>query len=146
METQEIVQKARTLIDETDSAFVMATVSPGGLPHVRWMGATVFEEPFTLYLETGIPSRKVEDIEGNPDVELFFNRDDFSEQLAVVGRASVEKNEDIKKAVYDVVNASDNYFDGPNDPRFGVIRVEAYELHYWKGAYQREPAIAKLED
>ncbi len=144
MTRDEIIDAARTLIDERSEAFTLATVSPECEPHLRWMGAAVFEEPFTLYMVTYRSSRKVTDIRSHSPVEMLFSRADFSEQLMVHGPAFVEPDETTRKRIWDAIPAAAQYFDGPNDPEYIVLRVEAKRLLYWHSKAQRSPETAEL--
>ena len=144
MNKDEIVERARSIIAEEQKAFTMATVSPDGKPHVRWMGAAIVTEPMTLHLLSGRDSRKVEDIAANPDVELLFSRDDFSEVLAVAGPAELAEDDETKKKVFDAVPVAGDYFSGPDDPKLAVIRMTVRQLRLWPSRDQHEPEVAEL--
>jgi general stress protein 26 len=144
MDKAQILVKARRLIEEEGGSFAMATVSPEGKPHVRYMGAAVFEEPFTLYLETFRKSRKVADVQANAGVELLFGRKDFSEVLNVSGIAEVENSPIRRKMVYDRIPASGNYFKGPDDPELVVLKMTVRRLEFWSQDGQRSPDVVEL--
>jgi len=144
MNKDEIVERARKLVADRHEAFIMATVSPDGKPHVRWMGAAVVEEPMTLHLITGRNSRKVEDIAANPNVELLLSRADFSEILTVAGEAGLAEDDQTKKKVFGAVPGAAEYFTGPGDPNLAVIRMTAGQLRLWTARDQHQPHVAEL--
>jgi general stress protein 26 len=144
MNKDEIVERARSVIADEQKAFIMATVSADGEPHVRWMGAAVATEPMTLHLLSGRESRKVEDIAANPNVELLFSRGDFSEVVAVSGPAELADDDKTKEMVFDAVPVAGDYFSGPEDPNLAVIRMTVKRLRLWPTREQHEPEVAEL--
>ena len=146
MTNDEIIAKAKALVTTLKQPYLMATASPDGRPHIRWMGAFLFNEPFTIYLETFLNSRKVEDIRANPNVELLLSTPDFSQQVALLGTAVIDDNNEIRKEVYQAITASDKYFSGSDDPDLGVIRLEVKQVELWLHRDQREPITARCEE
>lgn len=139
MDKAAVLKLARELIGQLSHAFVLATVTPDGRPGVRYMGALVFEEPFTLYMETYLKSHKVDEIKANPNVELLLASADFSKILSIRGLAGMETSAEKKRAVYAKVPASGRYFSGPDDPNFAVIRVQAKALDLFDHKDQPSP-------
>ncbi len=143
---EDILEASRKLVrDHVGRPFVMATVTPKGKPHVFWMGALVIEEPFTIYTETFKDSRKVTNIRANDSAELLFAAKDFSQVLTVTGKASMESSAEKKAAVFETVAESPDYFEGPDDPNFAVLRIDATQLRLFVSRDQREPMVADLE-
>lgn len=144
MNQDEIVERTKQLIADRQEAFIMATVSPDGEPHVRWMGAAVVSEPFTVELLTARASRKVKDVSANPAVELLFSREDFSEIATVSGPAGPADDEDTRKRVFGAVPAAAEYFTGPGDPNLAVLRMTGRRIRLWTSKTQHEPHVAEL--
>ena len=144
MERSQIIAAAQELTTSAAEAFVMSTVTPEGRPHVFWMGAMVFAEPFVLYMETYQRSRKVAHLKSNPNVELLLSRPDFSRVLTITGKGQLEASPAAKKMVFDRISASADYFSSAEDPNLAVIKVVAEELRLWTSRDQREPFVAVL--
>lgn len=125
MNQQEILAAARTMINSIEDSFVMGTVSPEGKPHVFYMGAMVFEEPFTIYLESFSDSDKVRHIGQNPNVQIVIAAPDYSQILSISGTAGIETSRDIKKRVWDNISMSGMYFSSPDNPDFCIIKIKA---------------------
>lgn len=141
---EQIIEHARRIMQTLHRPYVMATVSVEGKPHVRWMGAFVFEEPFTIYMETYRGSRKVDDLEENPNAELLLNTEDFSQQLLVSGCATMEDSPQIRQEVWDSIADSRDYFAGVDDPNFVVIKFTAQQVELYLERNQRSPYVTML--
>jgi general stress protein 26 len=50
----------------------------------------------------------------------------------------------LQSQIFDRIPISGAYFNGPDDPNYGVIVVTATKLELWTGQKQREPFVAKL--
>jgi|GEM_PF-349364 len=144
MQRADIIAAARKLVKSFKGALAMGTVTPDGKPHLFWMGACVFQEPFTLYLVTSRESRKVSHIRSNRNVELLISKPDFSLSLTLSGVAEIEQTPARKKRVWEGVAASSRYFSGPDDPSFTVLKVQATQLRLWVDRTQHEPFVADL--
>jgi general stress protein 26 len=128
MKREEIIAAARKQVQELSEAFVMGTVAPDGKPHVFYMGAMVFEEPFNLYVETWADSEKVRHVQKNPNVEIVIARPDYSQVVTLTGTAALETSPQAKKKVWDKISLSGMYFSGPEAPEFGVIKVAVRQI------------------
>ncbi|RPI62254.1 MAG: hypothetical protein EHM48_04370 [Planctomycetaceae bacterium] len=144
MNREEILARAKSLTVAITQPFVMATVSPDGKPDVRWMGAKVLEEPFTVYMVTFRQSQKVKDIQANANTRLLLFKADFSEQVALVGTAELDDSAEKKNEVWQKIPASSDYFKGPADPTFAVIKMAVKHVELWTSHDQREPVKADV--
>lgn len=147
MDRQQIIQIARHLVESQSKAFVMATVSPEGKPHVFYMGAALLEEPFTLYMEAYADSAKMQHIRENPNVEIVLSEPDYSEVVTISGVASVDESPQKKRQLWESISASSRYFSSPEDPTFGVIKMVAKELKLQTMAQgPRKMEVVRLPD
>lgn len=144
MKEQEIIAAVKDMIRKFDSVFVMATVSAGDRPHVRYMAGVAMDEPFTLYMQTFYDTRKVDDLIANPHVSLLLAKPDWTQWVTILGHAVIETNSQKKREIFDRIPVSGAYFSGPDDPNYGVIVMTVDKLELWMGQRQREPFVAKL--
>jgi general stress protein 26 len=128
MDAQQVIDIAREMIRNQKEPSVLASVTPGGKPDARYMAQIVFEEPFTLFMESYLESHKVEEIRANPNVVVLLADPDYSRALTIEGTAEIEANPDQKRRIYEANQASDEWFDGPDDPNFAVLRIRAKKL------------------
>jgi len=121
MERDEIIAAARELITSGRS-FVLATVGEDGFPQMRWMGAAYLEELITVYMAAGAESRKMGQIRSEPKSQLMFQSDDYSRVGTLTGSSEVVEDAGTKQKVFAGIAAASQYFSGPDDPNFGVIK------------------------
>ncbi len=108
----------------------LATVNAEGLPWVRYvMGRG--REGLSIRIATYLESRKVKHIRLNPEVHIccgVTNPGDENEYLQIQGRATLCTDETTRNAEWHEGLA--DYFTGPGDPNYGVIRVDPYRIEY----------------
>ena len=144
MKEQEIIASVKDMVRKFDSVFVMGTVGHDFRPHVRYMAGVAFEEPFTLYMQTFYDTRKVDDLIANPHISLLLAKPDWTQWVTLLGHAVMVTNSDKKREIFDRIPISGAYFNGPDDPNYGVIAMTATKLELWLGQRQREPFVARL--
>lgn len=132
MDRQVVIEAALQLI-RADRPFVLATVDAEGCPQVRWMGAAHYEWPATIYMAAFADSRKMAQINGHPQAQLMFHSEGFKRVATLSGTARVVADPAVKRRVFAEMLDSSDYFEGPDDPRFGLIafvftRIEAIGL------------------
>lgn len=111
------------------SAF--ATITEGGLPWVRYVIAETNEDldfRFTSFVD----ARKVGQMRNDPEGHLTCGIQDPSKfhmpYLQVQGRAEFRTDAEARHDYW-----SDRLavlFDGPDDPRYGVVTLRAYRIEY----------------
>ena len=124
MTHDEILSKSKTILAQMHESFVMATVSPQGMPHLFYMGGAIMEEPFTLFMECFQDSAKVRHIQQNPSVEILLSTPGHKHVITLSGPASIEQSPEKRTMVWNRVPESSHYFDSPEDGRMCLIRVE----------------------
>jgi general stress protein 26 len=127
MDKSAVIGAAEELVSAGRS-FVLATVDQDGAPQVRWMGAVFTEKPFTMYLAAGAESRKMAQISGNPKSQLMFHAEDFSKVATLSGTSEIVDDDAVKQQVFAGLPAAAQYFSGPDDPSFGVVKFEAKKI------------------
>jgi general stress protein 26 len=121
----------------------LATVTPEGTPWVRYV-MTVAAEDLSIHFATFIQARKVEHIKANPEVHLtcgVTNPMEMTPYLQIQGKASLRTDEEIRHAFWSDMLAP--IFDGPDDPKYGVVEVMPYRIEYCTpGSYEPQVWMA----
>jgi len=108
----------------------LATITEDGKPWVRYVLALTSED-LTIHIATFAKSRKVSQIEKNPEVHLTCGITDpanMGPYLQIQGRATLDTSKEMRHSLwYDELN---NIFQGPDDPHYGVIQVIPYRIEY----------------
>jgi len=108
----------------------LATVTGEGKPWVRYVMAAASED-LTLRCATFVSARKVKQIEANPEVHLtcgVTNPAEMAPYLQVQGRAKLNTSHDARHGFWSEMLAP--IFDGPDDPKYGVIEIVPYRIEY----------------
>ena len=144
MTTDELIKFAQQFVQE-HSVFVLATAGEGGAPRMRWMGALLLEEPFTLYMACGANSRKMDQVRANPQAQLMFQNAQFSEVVTLFGECEVTDDAEMKQRLWDSLPAMEQYFKGPDDPGLGVLKFTAQRIELLGlQTHGPEPLVAEL--
>ncbi len=121
MDRQVIIDAALELV-RAGRSFVFATVDSSGFPQLRWMGGGYLEEPLTVYMAAASDSRKMQQIKAHPESQLLFQSEDLSRIAALTGTSRIVTEPSVRKRVFAALPGTGDYFSGPDDPRFGVIK------------------------
>ena len=113
------------------SSVMLATVDAEG-PYVR--PVTLIEFDNAYWIETGTTSSKVRQIRDNPNVELclVFTDDTNSGYIRLAGRAEIVTAGAIRKSVSSHTEFFANYWSGPDDPNFTLLRVVPAAVEYMR--------------
>lgn len=117
----------------------LATVTDLNNPWVRYV-VTVGDGDFKLRCATIAGSRKVKQIESNPNVHITCGVSSLMEMqpyVQIQGKATVTVAKEERHGFWNDMLAS--IFDGPDDPAYSVIVVEPYRIEYCtQGSYEPE--------
>jgi general stress protein 26 len=117
----------------------LATVTQDGKPWVRYVMAAA-DDSLTIRCATFVTARKVRQIEENPEVHLTCGVTDPQNMvpyLQIQGRATLNTSKEARHGFWTEMLAS--IFDGPDDPKYGVIEVVPYRVEYCSvGSYEPE--------
>jgi general stress protein 26 len=118
----------------------LATVTTDGKPWVRYVMAMT-QDDMTIRFATFNQARKVAQIKANPEVHLtcgVTNPSEVTPYLQIQGKAVLKTDETTRHGFWD--DMLKPIFDGPDDPKYGVIEVTPYQIEYCTpGSY--EPKI-----
>lgn len=108
----------------------LATTTQDGKPWVRYV-VTVASDDLTLRCSSFRNARKIAQIENNPEVHLTCGIPDpthMGPYLQIQGRAHFTTDHDARHAFWN--DRLHILFEGPDDPNFGVVVIEAYRIEY----------------
>jgi general stress protein 26 len=135
---QDLQQRILAIIHKPQLA-ALATVTEKNNPWVRYV-VTIGDGDLVMRCATFIESRKVQQIEGNPNVHLTCGVNSLMEMqpyLQIQGQARVTTDEVERHAFWNDLLAP--IFDGPDDPKYSIIVVEPYRIEYCTpGSYEPE--------
>ena len=121
----------------------VATIKDGK-PWVRYM-STQPQDDLTLYTTSFAAARKIEQIKNDNNVHVTFGLDPKNWMLPyvnIVGTAEVLTDPEIKKKCWHEILTQ--FFDGPEDPGFVVIKITPSLIEYM-GPGAVEPETYKPE-
>ena len=115
----------------------LATVTEDGKPWVRYVMALTFED-LTMRFATMVQARKVKQIKANPEVHLtcgVTNPTEMHPYVQVQGKAVLKTDKETRHAFWN--DMLKPIFEGPDDPKYGVIEVTPYRIEYCTpGSYE----------
>jgi general stress protein 26 len=126
---QQEIEKVAELIKDID--FAMMTTFDGAALHSRPMSTR--RQPFdgTLWFFTEIDSPKVQEIRANPIISLAYSDPGSNNYVSISGTASVIQDLDKQKELWSPMAKA--WFDGPDDPKLALIRVDVDSAETWDG-------------
>lgn len=111
-----------------------ATIDEKGNPWVRFVVLFPADEELNLFFTTHLCSRKVAQIKANPNVHIVLGGTDLSAPtpyMQIAGIAEVLTDRDILDAFWD--DRFLQYYSGPNDPSFCIIKTTPKRFEYVAG-------------
>lgn len=119
----------------------LATISEDGKPWVRNV-VTRGNEDMILQIATSKHMRKVKHITDSPEVHLSCGSNSLTEMapyLQITGIASIDESEEVKGAFWNP--GLEQYFNGPTDPDYVVIKVKMTQVEYYDPKDLAHPKI-----
>jgi pyridoxamine 5'-phosphate oxidase len=132
MEMHALLDVMERVLDESPAA-VLSTVDADGLPHSRWMVATVLRgRRGALYSVTATDVPKNEQIKNNPRVSWLMQSPSMSEVLEVRGKAEIIDNPALKSDVLEALgrNLSAFWRVQKSDFDFVVLETAIQDVTY----------------
>ena len=96
-ERNEIIAAALAII-KADPVAAFVTVDPLGRPRVRSVNTSSPDSTMTIWVATRPGTRKVDQIQENASVTLFYNNDSEGNYVSVMGQAVLHKDHDFIEA------------------------------------------------
>lgn len=133
--TEKKIDELYKLIDGIEVAMFTTRRSDGSLVS-RPMANQKRIPGADLYFVTDVESHKLEELENDPHVNVSYYRDRTREWVSVAGTARVSRNRSNIKELYKpswkawFADEGGSRDGGPDDPRIGLILVEADSVEY----------------
>ena len=124
---------------------VFATTTEDGKPWARYV--VVFaDQDLTIWFATFTASRKIGQIEKNPEVHLTLGAVDpmnSESYLQIQGKAEILTDAETKQAIW--YEHLQNVFAGPEDPAYCVCKVVPYQIEFTVAKPGHPPEIWTAE-
>lgn len=124
----------------------LATLTLEGTPWVRYVVAKG-DENLTIRFASVLESRKIQQIEANPEVHLTCgvgNLEEMSPYLQVLGKARVSTDQHERNKFWN--DKMKSTFTGPDDPKYCVVVIEPYRIEYCtQSDYEPDVWIRSME-
>jgi general stress protein 26 len=121
----------------------LATINEDGKPWVRYV-MTFADGDLTFRCATHVHSRKVAQIEANPEVHITCGIEDPANMvpyLQVQARAVLSVDETERQGFWNEMLGK--IFEGPDDPNYGVIVMKPYRIELCSPG-SMEPEVLEL--
>lgn len=108
----------------------LATITEDGKPWVRYV-MTVADENLEIRCATFITARKIKQIEKNPEVHLtcgITDPEEMTPYMQIQATARLDTGKEARHGFWTEMLA--NIFDGPDDPKYGIIEIAPYRIEY----------------
>ncbi len=108
----------------------LATITEDGKPWVRYV-MTLADDGLLIRCATFIGTRKVKQIEKNPEVHLtcgVTNPTEMVPYLQIQGQAKLTTEKDARHGFWTDMLAP--IFDGPDDPKYGILEITPYRIEF----------------
>lgn len=123
------------------NAYFITTDAHGHI-HGRPMSTQDMDEQGDLWFMTSKDSKKIQDIEKNPQIGLIYGHTSGTPSISISGTALLSNDrEKIKELWNDLYKA---WFENENDPNIVLIKVSIIGAEYWEHAGGRLGAYIDL--
>jgi len=142
----DIPDRVRQVMKAVNNVHVLATVDAEGQPQMRWMGALVedMNSPWVFYVACMKGSRKMQQLEANPHVQLLFSRIEDMLVASISGTAEAVDSPGVRQLLWDAVPAMREYYSGEDDPNMGIIKITTECMELLAMQEQHEPYCFEL--
>ncbi|MEJ7608639.1 MAG: pyridoxamine 5'-phosphate oxidase family protein [Bryobacteraceae bacterium] len=125
---EESVQKLAELIKDVKVAMMTTAEADGGL-HSRPMHTQDTGFDGILWFFTDVDSTKVHELDRDHHVNLSYADPGENKYVSVSGVARKLRDPEKAKQMWSVFHKA--WFDGPDDPKLALLRVEVQKAEYW---------------
>ena len=148
----DLLKVVKGLMKDSEMIY-LSTIGMDGSPQIRAMlnlrneemfprliGIWDTAEPFSILLITDTSSTKVEEVERDKRVSVYFCAPDRRQGMMLACEAEIIHDLDYKKRIWQE-DWERYYPQGPTDPEFTLLRLRPKHAHGWKGDGKFEMAI-----
>ncbi len=129
--SSEVIEKSSTLVGRSFTG-VLGTVDDSGNPQLKAMIKTAANGLKEFWFCSNTSSKRVEQIQKNPNASLCFFDEKTFEGLMLTGKAEVSYD-DVKRKEFWNDGMKKYYPLGYTDPDFALIRFTASKGNYYHG-------------
>jgi len=122
------VAKVAELIKDVRIA-MLVTIGADGKPHSRPMSTQEADFDGSVYFLTDIESAMVMEIATNPTVAVAYSSPGKETYVSLTGHAEVLNDRERIRDFWSAFMKA--WWDGPEDPRIRVLRVDIEQAEYW---------------
>lgn len=137
------------LIDGIETAMLTTQTQDGSLVS-RPMQTQARRAGTDLWFMTSVESAKVDEIEGEQQVNLAYYKDGTREFVSVSGRARIVRDRSLIRELYApdwkawLGDEGGERNGGPDDPRIALIEITAESATYLKSTHSRPVALFQI--
>ncbi len=129
--SSEIIEKSLALVDRSFTG-ILGTVDENGIPQLKAMIKTAADGLREFWFCSNTSSKRVTQIQKNPNASLYFHDEKTFEGLMLTGKAEVSYD-DVKRKEFWNDGMEIYYPLGYTDPDFALIRFIASKGNYYHG-------------
>lgn len=137
------VKKVKELVDKAPNCFFCTHTAEGGPAGARPMNVRKVDGDGGLWFLSASDSRKNEELQKNPVVELFFQGSQHSDFMQLTGFATITTDKKRIKELWDPLIRT-WFTEGVDDARITVIKVEPSDGYYWDTKHGNAVAGVKM--
>lgn len=137
MDTDRLLALARKLVEELTFCVAVTQGEKGEL-NARVVQPLPLQEDWTVNLLTNRRCRKVREIERTGRMTLLYQHDADKSYVTLVGRATIEEDRGLKRAVWTPGHARWNP-GGPDDPATVFARLVPDRIELWSAVHDVMP-------
>jgi general stress protein 26 len=136
------VEKIKELTGKANTCFFCTHIETGKPFSTRPMALQEMDEEGNLWFLSAKDSRKNQEIEENPGVQLLFQGSDYSDFLMLYATATISDDKaKIKELWKPILKVW--FTEGEDDPRISVIKVEPETGYYWDTKHNAAVGLVK---
>lgn len=125
---QEAIEKLTELATSIDFALMATNLQKLPL-HAIPMSTKKVDSAGAIWFLSGMDSTHNQNINNDPQLQLFYSKPMAMEFLTVYGNAEIIEEQMVIDGLYQ--KSDDNWFKGKKDPNISAIKVTPINAHYW---------------
>lgn len=134
------IEKIKSIAETAGTCFFSTNIN--GKTSSRPMALQEVDEQGNLWFLSDVKSLKNEEINENPNVELYFMNNSKYEYIFIKGKASISQDKNLIEKYW--TNFANAWFDGKDDPNVSVIKVAPEDGYYYETKDNKLIAMSKM--
>jgi general stress protein 26 len=127
----EMIEKSTALVNRSFTG-ILGTVDENGIPQLKAMIKTEAKDLKEFWFCSNTSSRRVAQIQKNPNASLYFYDEKTFEGLMLIGKAEVSYDDGKRREFWS--DGMEMYYPlGCTDPDFALIKFTAVKANYYHG-------------